>query len=270
MKKLLILFVSILSVSLLNAGESDFKSKKIPAYLEGSYIDVATAKTKLQGAGFEVLATYEPVKQGTTIVFTNSALKKEAKEEKRAHAAILKMFVDEKDKAVSITNPIYFGKAFMQGDYNHDVWENQYNTINKAFAGLKGSKEAIKFKDLDGYHFMFGMPYYEDFEEVGEGDHSGLISKAKKGKIVFELTLSKDSTLVGYELSEKTREFVEKVGRKNAAVLPYTIAIEEDEAKIMAAKYYLAISYPKLTMGEFMKISDIPGKIKDELEIPFK
>jgi hypothetical protein len=40
-------------------------------------------------------------------------LKKEASRPTRAHAAVLRLFVDEKAKTISITNPIYFGKAFM-------------------------------------------------------------------------------------------------------------------------------------------------------------
>ena len=106
-KKLMLVLTMLFSVSTVNASE------EVSAYLQGSYIDVDTAKQKLTDAGFEVIASYAPVKKGTTLVFTNNALKTEGAKPRRAHAAILRMFVDEKEKAISITNPVYFGKAFM-------------------------------------------------------------------------------------------------------------------------------------------------------------
>ena len=61
-----------------------------------------------------------------------------------------------------------------------------------------------------------------------------------------------------------------KIGRANAAVLPYCVSIENGLASSLAAKYYLAVSYPLLSMGEFMTISTVPGAIKQDLSKPFK
>jgi hypothetical protein len=41
------------------------------------------------------------------------------------------------------------------------------------------------------------------------------------------------------------------------------VLIEENEAKIMHPKYYLAVSYPKLSMGQFMTISSAPDDIEE-------
>ena len=244
------------------------------AYLEGSFVDVKTAESKLNEVGFEVIATYSPVKDGTTIIFTNSALKAEAAKPKRAHAAILRLFIDEKEQRISFTNPIYFGKAFMQDDYNEDVFEAQLKKINSAFANLKNSADNLEFDDIAGFHFMMGMPYYEDPYELSEASNDELLAKAKgykKGKLlIFELKLSDKSTLLGYEIGKKTKKFIKKTGRANAAVLLYCISIEDDVVTALAAKYYLAISYPQLTMGEFMTISTVPGAIEKDLTKPFK
>jgi len=266
MKKVFLFLVT----SLLVLGTSSF-AKDVSAYLVGAHADLDTVKNRLSRAGFEVVAEYAPVAEGTTVVFTNSALKTEAAKEKRAHAAVLRVFVDDKEKMISITNPVYFGRAFMQDDYNSAVYEAQLASLNGVFKGLEGSADTLEDDDIAGFHFMMGMPYYEDEDELAEGSNSELLNKAKaSNNVLFELQLSDNSTLVGYALSAQTSKFVETIGRANAAVLPYCVSIEDEKATALAAKYYLAISYPKLTMGEFMEISDVPGLIFDELEKPFK
>ena len=273
-KKLMLVVAMLFTAVAVNAGDTGLEGKEVSAYLKGAYIDVDTAKVKLTDAGFEVIASYEPVKKGTTLVFTNSALKSEAAKPKRAHAAVLRMFVDEQEQSISITNPVYFGKAFMQDDYNHAVFNTQLDAINGAFSGLTGSEDKLNFDDLAGYHFMMGMPYYEDPDELGTGSNDELLSKAKaykKGKLViFELKLSDNSTLLGYDIGKRTKKFVKKIGRANATVLPYCISIEDGVATALGAKYYLAVSYPLLSMGEFMTISTVPGAITKDLTKPFK
>ena len=268
------LFVSMFYVTLIFLGVSSVSADdKISAYLVGGHVGVEVAKTKLESAGFEVIASYSPVEDGTTLVFTNDALKAEGAKEKRSHAAVLRMFIDDKEKTISITNPVYFGKAFMQDDYKDTIFKAQKKKIQSAFAGLTGSKDSLDSDDIAGFHFTFGMPYYEDPDELADDSNSELLAKAKayqNGKsLIFELKLSKNSILLGYELGAETKKFIEKTGRANASVLPYCISIEDGIASSLAAKYYLAISYPQLTMGEFMTISEIPGAIEDDLKRPF-
>ena len=264
----------ILAAAMMLASFTTVDAKNISAYLQGSYIDVDTAKGKLADAGFEVIATYSPIKKGTTLVFTNAALKAEGAKPKRAHAAVLRLFIDEKEQSISVTNPVYFGKAFMQDDYNDAVFNAQLKAINGTFSGLKGSKDILDIDDLSGYHFMMGMPYYEDPDELASGSNAELLAKAKgykKGKLLlFELELSDNSTLLGYEIGKKTKKFVKKIGRANAAVLPYCVSIEDGVASSLAAKYYLAVSYPLLSMSEFMTISTVPGAIEKDLKKAFK
>lgn len=248
---------------------SSVSAKDVSAYLVGSHQSVDSVKSNLAKAGFEVVTEYESVKDGVTVVFTNAALKKEGAKPMRAHAAVLRAFVDNKEKKISITNPVYFGNAFMQDDYNAKVFEAQLASINSVFSGLTGSIDKLDSDDLEDYRFMFGMPYYDDVDELGEGSTADLLKKAKTENLLFTLKLSEKSYLLGYDLSAATKEFVNKVGRANAAVLPYCISIEDGKATSLEGKYYLAVSYPLLSMGQFTTISDIPGAIADELKKPF-
>lgn len=268
MKNLLLSLLVMLGASTVVVAENT------SAYLTGEHMDVKSARKKLKSVGYKILATYASVKEGSTIVFTNDALKSQGAMEGRAHAAVLRLFVDDKEKSISITNPVYFGRAFMQDDYNENIFNAELEKLSGAFGDLAGSKDALDSDDISGFHFMMAMPYYEDSDELSTGSNADLISKVKGYKdgknVIFELKLSDTSTLIGFELGDRTNKFVSKIGRANAAVLPYAISIENDKATALAAKYYLAISYPKLTMGEFMTISSVPGAILEDLEKPFK
>ena len=256
--------------------ESGLEGKMVNTYYTGSYVSVDDATAKLTEAGFEVIASYKPVKKGTTLVFTSEALKTEAAKPGHSHAAVLRLFIDDKNKMISFTNPVYFGKAFMQDDYKHTVFNSALESINTAFPELKASVDQLKFDDLAGYHFMMGMPYYADADTLGSKNATtaDAIAKAKaykKGKaIIFELKLSETSTLLGYDLGKRTKKFVKKIGRANAAILPYCVAIEDGQASALNAKYYIALSYPLLDMGGFMGIATVPGAITKDLEKAFK
>ena len=249
---------------------------KVNTYLIGEYVDIATAKSKLEAAGFEIVAEYAPVKKGTTIVYTSADLKTEAAKPGRSFAAVLRLFVDEKEKMISFTNPVYFGKAFMQNDYNHAVFNGALEKINAAFPGLKASPDAHEFDGLANYHFMMGMPYYNEQDALGKvaATTAQQVNKAKnykKGKgLLFELKLSETSTLLGYDLGKRTKKFVKKIGRANAAILPWCVSVENGKATALNAKYYIAISYPLLDMGGFMGIATVPGAITKDLEKAFK
>lgn len=266
--------VGISACAAVEVAETSLEGTKINTYLIGEYMSASSAEAKLKSAGFEIIANYKSIKKGTTIVFTDAALKAEGAKPSRSNIAVMRLFVDEKEKMISITNPIYFGKAFMQEEYNHTIFNAELEKINKAFPGLSRSKDEWDFDGLAGYHFMIGMPYYKDIDEVGKGTNTELLAKAKsykKGKgFIFELKLSETSTLVGYALSKRTSKFVKKIGRANAAILPYCFTIENGKVTALNAKYYIAISYPLLDMNGFMKIMTIPGAVIKDYEKVFK
>ena len=246
-------------------------AKELSPFLQAEYEGSDAIEKKLQDGGFEIVAKYKALPQSTTIIFTDEALKKEGTKDGRAFIAVLKVFVDDKEKRVTISNPVYYGKAFMQKEYNDAVFQGENQKLQKAFGALKPSKDKLDEDDIAGYHFMMGMPYYEDQNEIAEGKNDALVKKVQgSSKALFILPLSAKTTLIGFDLSDTTEAFADKIGRANAALLPWTIKIEDDKATIMHPKYYIAISYPTLSMGSFMTISSVPGEIEDEIEAAFK
>ncbi len=279
MRKLLSTFVLSLviagfSLQTLSADESAPKS--VNAYLISQMMTAEEVSSKLTSAGFEVIGTYEINKKNKlqTVIYTNDTLKKMASKPGRGFAGIGRILIDGTNNQLSISNPVYFGKAFMQDDADYATLKGIKDSLTAVFADVKPSDDKWGYEDLSDYQFMTMMPYYQDSAVVGEGDTAELVKKAesyKSGKLhLFTLKLADDKYLVGYELSKRTAKFVEKIGVQNASVLPYTILIENNEARMLAAKYYLAVSYPQLTMTQFMKIATVPGAIETELAKPFK
>lgn len=259
----------------LNAGE-EAAPKEVHAYLSGDLMTAEEVSSKLTAAGFEVTGTYLVNKKNNlqTVVYTSDALKAMANKPGRGFAGLGRILIDGKNGKISVSNPVYFGKAFLQDDADYAELKKVKDQLTGAFEGLTEGSDKWAYADLPDYHFMVSMPYYQDSIVIGEGAAEELLKKAesyKKGKFhLFTIKLAEGKYLVGYDLSKRTAKFPEKIGVQNAGLLPYTILIENNEARIMAPKFYLAVSYPQLTMGQFMKIATVPGAIEKDLAKPFK
>lgn len=244
--------------------------KVVAAYKVGAYSDVDSVKSKLSSVGFEVVGT-KSTDAGTTVLFTNAQMKAMANKPTRGFAAVGRILVDDANKQISVANPVYFGKAFMQGEYNHATAAAELAALEKAFGPLKDSADKWEFAGLAGYHFMVGMPYYEDMMVVGEGSTAELVAKAQKAKgTTAVVKLSDDRYVAFVDMDRRTNGFVKKIGAQNGQVLPWAVLIEGGQAKALSAKYFIAISYPSLTMNEFMTIATVPGAIENDLKKIFK
>jgi hypothetical protein len=251
----------------------DLKNGRVPAYLHCEFLSEEEVKKNLQAAGFKVLKSYviDKKRKVTSIVFTNKALEDAAAKKDRGFASTLRLSIDKKDKLISISNPIYVMAAFMQKDYDKNLAEKTLAQLRDAFEGLKNSDEIVKFRVLERYQFMEGMPKYEDMVLITKGNNDELLAKAKKSKkVLYEQKLSNGSIILGVELSKRTHKFVKKIGFHNSGLLPYPVLIEGGEAKILDPKYYIAMMYPMLKMSQFMKISTVPGAIGKDIDKIFR
>lgn len=277
MKKFYTLIMSALVIGFCGCAgvspeaEAGVKVEKVVAtYKIGSYASVDETKAKLSANGFEVVGTYK-TDAGTSVLYTNAAMKTMANKPSRGLAAVGRILVDDERKQISIANPVYFGKAFMQKEYSHATASAVLGSLEKAFGPLKDSADKWEFDGLAGYHFMVGMPYYEDMSVVGEGTTAELVAKAQKAKgTVAVVKLSDDRYVAFVEMDRRTNGFVKKIGTQNGQLLPWAVLIEGGQAKALSAKYFIAISYPLLTMTEFMTIATVPGAIENDLKKIFK
>jgi hypothetical protein len=159
----------------------------------------------------------------------------------------------------------------MQDEYSHAASAAQLASLEKAFGATKDSADKWEFAGLEGYHFMVGMPYYQDMTVVGEGSTADLVAKAEKAKgTTAVVKLGEDRYVAFVALDRRTNGFVKKIGTQNGQLLPWAVLIEDGKAKALSAKYFIAISYPLLTMSEFMTIATVPGAIENDLKKIFK
>lgn len=252
-----------------NVGE--VSHGKIAAYLRGALIDLSTATKKLKNAGFEVL-TSTPINKKEdliSVIFTHPLLKTLANKKNRGFIASLRLLVDTKEKTISITNPIYMAKGFLQDAFDEKISKEILDLLLSEFTGLHNAKDTLKYQLLTKYQFMKGMPYYQDMVEVASGNN--LLEKVQNNtNVVFQQTLENGSTLIGIKLGKRTSKFIKRIGRNNAAILPYPILIEDGKAKILDPKYYISFMYPLLTMSEFMTIATVPDAMIKDCEKIFK
>jgi len=251
----------------------DIKDGRVSAYLHAPFMDAKEVVKTLQSAGFTILANFKVDKKGTatSIVFTNADLQKGSSKKLRGFAGALRITIDKKNKLLNISNPIYMQRAFMQDEYDSALAEATLATLRGAFKDLKNSNEIIKFRVLERFQFMEGMPRYADMQVIKKASNAALLKSAKKSKkIIYEQKLDNGAIIIGVKLSKRTTKFIKKTGYENAGLLPYPVLIENGEAKILDPKYYISVMYPKLKMSQFMKIATVQGAISKDVDKIFR
>ena len=90
----------------------------VSAYLDTTYQDVASVEAALESVGLEVLGS-AVIGKGksaiTSVVFTHPSLVTLAKANGREFVAgSMRVLVNEEKNLISVTNPMYFLKAYLQ------------------------------------------------------------------------------------------------------------------------------------------------------------
>ncbi|MCA0154360.1 hypothetical protein [Winogradskyella vincentii] len=258
----------------------------------GSIESVASeVKNALKTNGFEILGTYNPSGKSTlkVIAFTNYALKSKAVKvsDRGALAAVLKVGLEKKDGQVyiSYTNPDYLLRAYLME--NFETYKTTFVKFSKdlktALSGLGDDFTpfggTVKAEKLKKYHYKIMMPYFTDPVALQEYDsfETGVTKiqnnlSARKGntKLVYKLIYpDKKVAVFGVGLNSKQEgeaHFLPKIGEAHVAALPYEIILQGNKATMLHGKYRIALHWPDLTMGTFMKIMSTPGDIEDALE----
>jgi len=249
-----------------------------PTDFTAGYLELDALKQKLADNGLEVLGTHQVAenKDYTAVVYTCTELKQAARLSNRGFMAVLRILHNSKSKELVVSNPEYYMRAFLQKDYEDGIAKPINDALSAALGTLTPTDDSMKTKKLAKYHFMMSMPYYDDFQRVAKGSTEELCRKLEanaKDRIVFKLNVADDGSSVLYGVAlpmniEKFNEKLETMGQSH--LLPYTVLIENGEANILHAKFYFALSFPQLTMTEFMKIMSVPGDVKDAFKADFQ
>jgi len=245
----------------------------------------------LKDNGFTILGAYNPEGKSTleVIAFTRNDLKNTVikVKDRGALAGVMKIgLVTKGDKIIiSYTNPDYLLRAYLSSSYN--TYKSQFDkfsadlkstlsSLGNEFVHFGGTVQANK---LGNYHYKIMMPYFTDpielaeFSSFKEGLNiiiNNLKSNKGNTKEVYRLVYDKEEVAVfGVGLLNKEdgeSNFLPKIGEDHVAALPYEIILQGKKVTMLHGKYRIALHWPDLTMGTFMKIMSTPGDIEDALE----
>jgi len=253
-------------------------------------------KSNLEKNGITVVGEYRPAgdQNRYNIIFTSDDLINAVKSKGglTGFAAALRIGIirDNGKTIVSYTNPKYWGNAYFRDYYPNvtSTYTSVENNLEKAmktsgsFNGKEfGSEDGLSVKDLRKYHYMIGMPYFDDTEELEDFDSyqealNKVESNIKKGvpnvKMIYKIKIpGKNLVLYGFALSGEDGEsnflpIIDIGNPKHTAFLPYEMLIMDNEVHMLHGRFRIALSFPDLTMGTFSKIMSTPGDIEDLLE----
>jgi len=291
MKKAILLFALFTGIISSNFAQQSYS----PYYKVAEYdIDIngvaANVTDAIKAGGFNVIGEYHPGGDENlyVICYTNKQLNDLSLEfsDRGALASVLKAGLVKKDDKVtlSILNPEYMFLAYWgnQLDGQEDKLASMSEKAKAVFSGMGDLTPfggSLEKDDLIGYHYKMMMPYFDDPDELEDYDsfEEGLkIIRAnlKNGKgntvAVYEQVFAdKKVAVFGVGLMNPENgeaHFLPIVGEDHIANLPYEIILQGKEATMLAGKYRIALFWPELTMGTFMKIMSTPGDIEDTME----
>lgn len=282
----------IVIITMLTFGMSQAQQTFSPfvnTSVQGKSITELSAKitTALELKNFQVIGQYHPMQSNDMLVicFTRNDLQKVSLSfaDRGALASVLKIGLKKDDNGVvvSLQNPMYMFYAYFREDVKTQmpVLEKIDNDAKGVLSDLFGNLSAfggnLDAEKLMNYHYKIMMPYFSDpaeletyssFEE-GLAHIQSKLSKSGKVKKVYEqIYADKQVAVFGLAFNDNEKgeaKYLPIIGESHLAAMPYEIILEGKEVTMLAGKYRIALFWPELTMGTFMKIMSTPRDIED-------
>jgi hypothetical protein len=247
---------------------------------------VKETRTKLEAAGFEIAGSYEPYDDAAVLVVTSAALKDAAaRSTTGAYAAAQRVTVTKvgDEIQVSFTNPVYMQHAYrLKADLG--------GVAEKLAAALGrieeyGPKDGKRPQDLRRYHYMIGMPYFDEpvsiasfasHEKALEAVEAGLAAHRGGARKVSRIDVpGTEETVFGVALSDGcggdafVMKEIDFKPLRSTGHLPYDLLVSGGEVVALHAKFRIAMNFPDLSMmgsHSFMKIRCAPDSIEGALK----
>ncbi|MBT8271448.1 MAG: hypothetical protein HKO90_11185 [Flavobacteriaceae bacterium] len=288
----------LIYVVILSLGISTYSfTQELAPYIKVGTVNASVEEVSksvmeaLKSEEFFILGSYNPAKKKNlkVIVFSRADLSSRAVKviDRGALAAPMKIgLIDsEGNTEVSYTNPEYLTRAYLRDNFTsfsstisdfHKDLKSALSSIGNEFTPFGGTVKADKLKN---YHYKIMMPYFTDPVELAEFDsfeqglnivRSNLKSAKGNTRLVYELVYDNAKVAVFgvglFDPEDGEGHFLPKIGEGHVAALPYEIILQDNVLTMLHGKYRIALHWPDLTMGTFMKIMSTPGDIKDSMK----
>jgi hypothetical protein len=266
----------------------------ISPYIQGNAVTggstqgaAAAVEAKLKNGGFKVIGTYFP--KGLTeygvVIATDDAMLKEvgAVGGNAVLGAAIRVGV-KADGSVAYTNPDYWYRAYFRRGF--DKREGAVKALQArlqetlgAGKGLGGDETA---SSLANYRYMIGMERldssknelakYGSFDEALKVVRDNLGKGVAKTSKVYEIVLpDRKLAVFGVAMNDGENsdgEWIKRIDmQENIAGLPYEIYIVDDQVESPFGRFRIALAFPEVGMGQFMRISSLPGSIQDTMSL---
>lgn len=251
-----------------------------PATMESKLPEV---KAALEQKGFRIVGEYSPYPGAQVLAATSDALRAAAEKSSfGAYGAVVRVSVTVagKELQVAATNPRYFAAAYRMQDDLGEATAALEQAIGKT--GEFGSKDGMTAAALRKYHYMVMMPYFDDQvklatfpsqDEALAAVEAGLAAKKGGAAKVYRVDLPvKRESVFGASLGEgdgadaTIMKVVDRGELKHTPHLPYELVVSNGTVYMLHGKFRIALDFPDLTMGTFMKISGAPAAIEGMLK----
>ncbi len=247
---------------------------------------VASAvEAKLKKGGFKVIGKYFPktLSGYGVVIATDDAMLDEvgAVGGNAVLGAAIRVGV-KADGNVAYTNPdywyrAYFRKSFDKKEGDVKALQSRLKDALGAGKGVGGDETAAS---LSNYRYMVGMEKLDSsksklaehgsFADAVKLVRDNLAKGVGKTAKIYEVVLA-DRKLAVFGVAMNDAEtndgdWIKKIEQQNSiAGLPYEIYIVGNEVQSPFARYRIALAFPDVGMGQFMRISSLPGDIQDTM-----
>jgi hypothetical protein len=286
----------ILTLLLFNAAviakDAIYKPFVMASSSEGSLEEtVASTVAALEAAGFELAGQYSPVEGTQVLIVTNDALKEiAALSDKGGYAAGQRVSVSEAGEKVEVSfvNPVYIQYGYRLAGNMQPIADALSEALGHEKSCGAGDKK-MTAKKLGKYHYMMGMPYFDDPYELGSFDsHEAAVAAVENGlaeegdalSMVYRIDIpGKQQTVFGVGMTMTNAEeedmdsafqmgIVDFEGCKKRAYFPYEVLVDGNDVEALHMRFRMALHFPNLSMtGKhgFTKLMSAPRAIEDAL-----
>ncbi|MFZ9183465.1 MAG: hypothetical protein ACO214_09340 [Hylemonella sp.] len=244
---------------------------------------LAAVETKLKEAGFTVLGRHTPkgLAQSASLVVADDGLLQALRGigGSAIVAAGIRVGV-QTDGTVSYMNPGYWHRAFVRSKFGtvEAASKSVQDKLAKALGEGKTMGGDVEQDDLATYRYMFGMERFDSgnslvathasFEEALATVQGNLGKQVADTSKVYEVIMPERKVAVfGVAMNNPDSGegwWVNKIeGAAHIAALPYEIFIVDNKVYALYARFRIALSWPELGMGQFMRIINAPNAIQD-------
>lgn len=265
-----------------------FGAWAISPYIQGDSVAggniqaVATAvEGKLKSGGFKVVGKYFPKNlagYGVVIATDEAMLDEVASVGGPAVLGAAIRVGIKADGSVAYTNPDYWYRAYFRKSFDKKeaAVKAVQARLQDALGAGKGQGGDESASNLSNYRYMIGMERldssknqlaeYGSFAEALKTVRDNLAKGAGKTSKVYEVVMQDRKLAVfGVAMNDAGNsdgEWIKKIDMQdNIAGLPYEIYVVNNEVGAPHGRFRIALAFPDVGMGQFMRISSLPNVI---------